>query len=112
MNKNYQRVTTRFGPEARFEVRAAPPVPFRAALETELEQLKSRLLRARLERANAPGLNATLRRAANDATALAWLTAYPLLVFPVLFDELGCAALLRAQHQECVRERSRELLPV
>ena len=112
MKKNYQRVTARFERETRFEVRSTPLGPFRAAQETELEQLKNRVLRTRLERANAPGLNAALRRAANDATALAWLTAYPLLVFPVLFDELARAALLRAQRQECVRERSRELLGV
>lgn len=112
MNSKYQRVTTRFGPDTRFELRPAPAVPFRAEQEAGLEQLKKRLLRERQERANAPGLNATLRRAANDAAALAWVTAYPLLVFPVLFDEKARTALLQAQHQDCVRERSRDLLAV
>jgi len=112
MNRDHQKVTTRFGPETRFELRPAPAAPFRAAQETELEQLKGRLLRERLARANAPGLNVVLRRAANDAAALAWVTAYPVLVFPVLFDETARAALLHAQRQDHVRERSRELLAV
>ena len=112
MNRDYQKVKTRFGPETRFKLWSAATVPFRVAQETELERLKSRLLRERLTRANAPGLNVPLRRAASDAAALAWVTAYPLLVFPVLFDEKARTALLHAQRQECVRERSRELLAV
>jgi hypothetical protein len=46
-----------------------------------------------------PELNAPLRRAANDAAALAWATVFPLLVFPVLFEEKTEAALLRAGRQ-------------
>jgi hypothetical protein len=112
MNRNHQRLATRFAAETRFEVRPLPEGPFRAAQEAELERLKDRLLRERLTRANAPGSNVTLQRAANDAAALAWVTAFPLLVFPVLFDEKARAALLQAQRQEHVRERSRELLAV
>ena len=112
MNGKYQLVATRFGPETRFEVRPAPAAPFRALQETELERLKGRLLRERLTRANAPGATVPLRRAANEAAALAWVTGYPLLVFPVLFDEKARTALLHAQRQERVLERSRELLEV
>ena len=57
----------RFGPETRFEVRPAPPAPFRATQETEFERLKSRLLARQLAKAPAPELNPPLRRAANDA---------------------------------------------
>ena len=52
------------------------------------------------------------RRAANEAAALAWITAYPLLVFPALFDEKADMAISRAERQEEIRERSRELLCV
>src|SRR5215471_18525564 len=45
MNINYRKVPTRFGPETRFEVRPAPPAPFRVTEETALERLKNRLLR-------------------------------------------------------------------
>ena len=46
-----------------------------------------------------PELNAPLRRAANDAAALAWATVFPLLVFPVLFEEKIEAAVLRLRRQ-------------
>jgi hypothetical protein len=112
MNKNRTRVPARFGPETRFELRPAPPAPFRATQETEFEWLKSRLLARQLAEAPTPELNPPLRRAANDAAALAWATVYPLLVFPVLFEEKIEAALCHAARQACIRERSRELLAV
>ncbi|HEX5399369.1 MAG TPA: hypothetical protein VFY06_10015, partial [Verrucomicrobiae bacterium] len=98
MNKNLIRVPTEFGPETRFELRPAPPAPFRATRETDFERLKTRLLNEQLDGAP-PALNAPLRRAANEAAALAWVTFYPLLVFPVLFEEKTGAALRQAQRQ-------------
>ncbi len=112
MNKYKTWVPARFGPETRFEVLPAPPAPFRAALETEFERLKNRLLARHLAEAPTPELNPPLRRAANDAAALAWATVVPLLVFPVLFEEKIEAALRHAARQACIRERSRELLAV
>jgi hypothetical protein len=98
MNKNKTYVPTEFGPETRFELRAAPPAPFRATQETEFERLKNKLLAQQLLAAT-PELNVLLRRAANDAAALAWATVYPLLVFPVLFEEKIEAAVLRLKRQ-------------
>jgi hypothetical protein len=98
MNRNKTQVPTRFAPETRFEVRANPPVPFRAVQENEFERLKNRLLARQLLDA-APELNVPLRRAANDAAELAWATVFPLLVFPVLFEEKTDAAVLRAGRQ-------------
>jgi hypothetical protein len=110
MNENYKRVAAQFGPETGFEVRLTPPAPFRAREEAELERLKAQLLAKRLEERREPRLDSPLRRAAGEAAALAWVTRYPLLVFPVLFQEKVEAALLRAERQEQVRRRSRELL--
>ena len=107
-----KRLKAEFGPESRFEVRPAAPVPFRAQQEDAFERLKARLLAERLEEAWEPELTSFLRRAANDAAALAWVTAYPLLVFPTLFAEFADSAVLRAERQEEVRQRSRELLAV
>ena len=107
-----RRVPARFGPETRFELRPAPPAPFRATQETEFERLKSRLLARQLAEAPTPELNPPLRRAANDAAALAWATLYPLLVFPVLFEEKTQAALRQAERQARIFESSRELLAV
>ena len=112
MNKNETRVPARLGLETRFELRPAPPAPFRATQETEFERLKNCLLARQLAEAAAPELNPPLRRAANDAAALAWATLYPLLVFPVLFDEKTQAALRQAERQARIFESSRELLAV
>ena len=101
----------RFGPETRFEVRPVPPVPVRAIQETELERLKNTLLVELLNDAE-PKRNGYVRRAANEAAALAWVTPYPLLVFPALFEEKAETALLQAERQEDVRRRSLELLAV
>lgn len=110
MNTTYRKVPTQFGAETRFNVRPAPTAPFRATEETELERLKGRLLRNELGRTTAPELNARLRRAANEAAALAWVTAVPLLVFPTLFEEIVRTAYGQVARQEVIRERSRELL--
>jgi hypothetical protein len=110
MNANYRRVPTEFGTETGFEVRPASPAPFRRLEENRLERLKKELLGERLEEATEPRFNSYLRRAANEAAALAWVTPYPLLVFPALFEEKAEFALARADRQEDVRERSRELM--
>jgi hypothetical protein len=111
MNRNYEnRVPARFGPETRFEVRTAPPIPFRAEQDLEFERLKNKMLNRQLAEITSPEMNPALRRAANDAAALAWTTIYPLLVFPALFDEIASLALRQTRRQAQVREISRELL--
>lgn len=55
--------------------------------ENRFELLKLTLLEDRLKALGRPELNAQVRRAANEAAAAAWVTPYPLLVFPVLFAE-------------------------
>ncbi len=107
MNKTYKRVRTRFAPEVRFEVNA---IPFRATQTTELERLKNRLLRQLLQKTNDPEENTLLRRAANDAAALAWATSYPVLLFPTLLEEKVRGALLQRQRQTRVRQRSLNLV--
>ena len=110
MNTTKRKVPARFAPETRFDVRPAPPAPFRALQESELEQLKDRLLREQLARTTDPGLKPPLRRAANEAAALAWTTNVPLLVFPALFEEKVRRALFQVARQEWILERSRALL--
>jgi hypothetical protein len=111
MNRKLTRVPAEFGPETRFELRPTPPAPFRAIQETELERLKTRLLIETLA-GTAPELNVPLRRAANEAAALAWVTFCPLLVFPALFEEKTVAAVRQARRQTRILENSRELLAV
>jgi len=112
MTTKYRLVPTRFGPEARFVVHPAPPAPFRVTQETELERLKNRLLLRYLSKLTDAKLNSRVRRAANEAAALAWVTPYPTLLFPELFEEKTRMALLQAERQETVRRRSLELLAI
>jgi hypothetical protein len=84
--------------------------PHRLTVEADLEQLKNRLLREELTRAATLEMNVHLRRAANDAAALAWLTPYPLLVLPGLFDEKALIARKQAARAGSIRARSAELL--
>lgn len=111
MNKKY-RLVAEFGPEARFEVRPAAAAPFRVVQENAFERLKNQLLEERLGEVWKPEQNSWVRRAANEAAALAWFTPYPLLVYPVLFEEKANAALRYAERQEQVRGASRDLLTV
>lgn len=110
MNNNLKFAPARFGPETRFELRPAPPAPFRATQETEFERLKDLLLAQQLVAAPVPGLSPPLRRAANEAAALAWVTPFPLLVFPVLFEEKTAAAVRQAERQARIYANHRELV--
>ena len=97
---------------ARFALVPEPAAPFTRTAETELERLKTRLLRAAIALTTSPALLAPLRRAANEAAALAWLEPHPLLVFPTLFEEMALAAKRRVLRQELVRARSTDLMAV
>ena len=110
MNRNRQ-IAAQFGKDTRFNVGIEAPAPFGRG-ETQLEELKNELLLERLDDAIAPKADAYVRNAASEAAALAWVTPYPLLVFPVLFEEKADAALARFERQTQIREQSRDLLAV
>jgi predicted NAD/FAD-binding protein len=112
MNANKRRVPTTFGPETRFCVEAVSTAACRADQQARFERLKDRLLRERLSAVFEPQFANPLARAATEAAALAWVTPYPMLVFPELFEEKAADALARAERQEEVFQRSRELLAV
>jgi hypothetical protein len=109
MNIRHQRIPTEFGPETRFEL-APTVVPFRVVKTNRFEQLKGQLLAERLEEIWEPATSSQIRRAANEAAALAWVTPYPLLVFPVLFEEKAQSAMEFSRRQKQIRRRSRTLL--
>ena len=112
MNNRHKPVPTEFAPEIGFEVTPLSSSLHRAIQDTELERLKSRLLQQHLAGEWAPQQISQLRRAAIEAAALAWVTPFPLLVFPLLFEEKAELAQLQAERQNRVRRRSRELLVV
>ena len=109
MKTNKTTLLTRFEPETHFDV--PPPVaPFRGTRETELEQFKDRLLRTALNRADEAEFYAPLRRAANEAAAAVWLTPFPLLFLPVVFEEKVTLARRQFERAQSVRSRSRKIL--
>ena len=112
MKTNYRQLNATFAPEARFDLRPNPAEPFRATQDSEFERLKSRLLLERLEKQPEPETNSALRQVANEAAALAWVTPFPLLVFPLLFEEKANAALQRSERQAHVLALSNALLSV
>jgi hypothetical protein len=101
---------TKFARNTRFAVNPVTTVPFRPNQDTELEQLKARLLRQLLAGDVTADVNVRLRRAANEAAAIAWLEPYPLLVFPTLLDEKARVAQRQIAKQRKVYQRSRRLL--
>lgn len=110
MNQTTNKLRAKFSPETRFELRPTPPAPFRATQETEFERLKNRLLTEALLATAQPGANALIRRAANEAAALAWVTFHPLLLFPALFEEKLRHALRHAERQAHIYAHSPELV--
>ncbi len=87
-----------------------PAAPFRGTHETDLEHLKARLLRERLATAPAAEALAPLRRAGNEAAALAWANEFPLLVLPELFREKAEAALRYAARQAALTKPKRPVM--
>jgi hypothetical protein len=93
-----------------FEVVPVPAAPFRGTQETELDRLKARLLCELLKSTADAELYSPLRRAANDAAAVAWTTCFPLLVFPTLLEEKAREARQHHNRQRTVLARSRRLM--
>ncbi|MDR3378231.1 MAG: hypothetical protein P4M10_06055 [Verrucomicrobiae bacterium] len=110
MNRTTNKLRAEFEPETRFELRPTPAAPFRATQETEFERLKNRLVTEALLATARAELNPAIRRAANEAAALAWVTYYPLLVFPTLFEEKTRNAVRQAARQAHIYANSPELV--
>ena len=90
--------------------RLAQPVVAPIGEPQELEQLKTQLLDRHLGAVRDVHAHAWLRRAAAEATSLAWSTSYPLLLLPELMDEKLAVALKQAVRQRNVTLRSRAVL--
>jgi len=87
--------------------KVAAAVPLRIRQSKELEQLKQSLLQQRLAQAiQQPDLDPAYRRAAQDAASLAWLTPYPLLFLPLLFEEKAEEARRHTFRQRKVLKRT------
>ena len=110
MNAKYRRLRTKFEPDTRFELKPVSRPPFRVVLDDAFDRLKARLLAESLGSAWQSELSSEVRRAANEAAGLARLTAYPLLVFPVLFEEKAEESLRKAASGKRRREQNCDLI--
>jgi len=87
--------------------------PQEAARElAQWELARQRLVMRLLDEVPDPTTHHLVLGAAAEAAAVATTFPYPLLVFPVLFEEKARLARLQAERQEQVWQRSRELLAV
>ncbi len=102
-------VPPRGGAPEDYERAMWPGATAERAVDTDLEALKTRLLKEHLAQAADLTVVPALRRAANEAAALAWLTPYPLLVLPALLEEKAAVASRHTAKQASIRRRSRVL---
>jgi hypothetical protein len=102
--KNPPRSRRRARPAAarRVELEPEPAALARGESESELDQLKERLLGELLTHTADAVPHPQLRRAAQEAASLAWMTPFPLLVLPVLLEEKVEAAREQAARQRTI----------
>ncbi len=84
---NYKATTEYAAPRLPQLAVEVPPASGAYACTATLAHLKNRLLRETLEAAPSETSAKILRLAATEAEAQAWLTRFPLLTFPLLFEE-------------------------
>jgi hypothetical protein len=80
-------------------------VPCRGPLEAQLEELKERLVQGFMDNVANLALARDLKWAANEAAALAWSTACPILILPTLLEEKIRATFAKWEKQEGIRRR-------
>lgn len=89
-----------------------PGAAQRNTISENVHRLKERLLNEQLHQVSDPELRRGLELAANESTALAWNTAYPLLLLPELMAERRRFTEVRHSRQTGIRERSRPKLSI
>jgi hypothetical protein len=81
-----------------------------AKLTATFEQLQQRLTQTRLESIGDTMPATQLEWVAKEASSLSWMSGFPLLFFPLLFEEKTALALDQHRRQKAIHARSRELL--
>ena len=104
-----RNVDLRFDPKVRFGVTSSQPAWSQSSVSA-LEQLKERMLGEKLRECLDSSVHLCLRRAAEEAASLAWITPWPLLILPVLLAEKFDQANRQAQRQREIRNRSRAIM--
>jgi hypothetical protein len=110
MNIGSKKLKSSYEPDARLELAHENMVPSRERLAARLDAFKNRLLKRHLNDAPTMAYRASLRRAANEAAALVWLTPYPLLLLPALMEEKARLVCEQLARQKQIRVRSQEMI--
>ena len=87
-----------------------PPRFEKEELESRFAGLKDDLLGEALADTETIELQPRLKLAANEAAGLAWMTEFPLLVFPALFEELAKRERTRQSRQRQIRAKTEALI--
>lgn len=107
---NTNRLEPRFGPDIRFALEPRLDPEAREKENAEFTRLRERLLASLLAQTPDTYRHDYIENAINEAEALAWATAHPLLVFPALAEEKAKEAAQRAERQAGIRRKSEGLL--
>ena len=89
-----------------------PPRFERRELETRFADMKDELLNELLEETETLDLHPRFKQAANEAAGLAWMTEFPLLVYPELFEEIAKRERARQNRQRQILAQTEHLQPV
>ena|SRR5436190_2109049 len=95
-----------FDPETEFEAEVLKGEP----LQQAFAGLQENLVNETLGDIETLALHVPVKQAANEAAGLAWTTAFPLLVFPTLFQEKVERARVRQDRAERIKAQTADLL--
>lgn len=96
----------RVGARAPGRFKQDPPKRVRSVSEATVRELEKNLVQRAVQSAADFELKLAIQRAGQDAVALAWTTAHPLLFLPALLEEKIVATTVRHERQVNVRARS------
>ena len=101
-----RKLNAYFDPETEFEAELLKGEPLKQAFAG----LQDALVTETLDQTNTLALHTPVKHAANEAAGLAWTTAFPLLVFPTLFQEKLDGVRKRQDRAERIKAQTSDLL--
>jgi hypothetical protein len=105
-NRMNRKLNAFFDPETEFEAEVLRGEPLKQAFAG----LQETLVTETLDETQTLALHAPVKQAANEAAGLAWTTAFPLLVFPTLFEEKLDGVRKRQNRAERIKAQTANLL--
>jgi hypothetical protein len=101
-----RKLNAYFDPETEFEAEVLRGEPLKQAFAG----LQETLVNETLGGTETLALHAPVKHAANEAAGLAWTTAFPLLVFPTLFQEKLDGVRKRENRAQRIKAQTETLL--